>query len=87
MDVTTLLQSNMVSCIKNLSTGTSLVIQWLTLCILSAGDLASISGQGARYHMLQLTAPMPTTTFTTKNSCVTTKRFYMLQIKGLVYCS
>ena len=36
------------------SWGTSLVIQWLSLHTLSAGDLGLILGQGTRSHMLQL---------------------------------
>ena len=34
--------------------GTSLVIQWLTICTPNAGGPGSIPGQGTRYHMLQL---------------------------------
>ena len=34
--------------------GTSLVIQWLRLHTLNAGDPGSIPGQGTRPHMLQL---------------------------------
>ena len=33
---------------------TSLVVQWLTHCTLSAGSPGSIPGQGTRSHMLQL---------------------------------
>ena len=36
------------------SWGTSLVIQWLSLHTLSAGDLGLILGQGTRSHMLHL---------------------------------
>ena len=34
--------------------GTSLVVQWLRLCILEQEDLGSIFGQGTRYHTVQL---------------------------------
>ena len=37
-----------------LNGGTSLVVQWLGLCAPNAGDLGLISGQGTRYHVLQL---------------------------------
>ena len=38
---------------------TSLVVQWLGLLVPKAGDLGSISSQGARPHMLQLRVHMP----------------------------
>ena len=41
--------------------GTSLVIQWLRLCALNAGDPGSIPGQGIRSHMSQLKIPCATT--------------------------
>ena len=34
--------------------GTSLVVQWLRLCIPCAGDPGLIPGQGTRFHMPQL---------------------------------
>ena len=34
--------------------GTSLVVQWLRLCILEQEDLGLIFGQGTRYHTVQL---------------------------------
>ena len=37
--------------------GTSLVIQWLRLCIPSAGGLSSIPSQGTKPRMLQLNDP------------------------------
>lgn len=41
---------------QNSLQGTSLVVQWLRLCALDAGDPSSISGQGTinRFHTLQL---------------------------------
>ena len=38
--------------------GTSLVVQWLTLCSQCRG-LGSIPGQGTRSHILQLKVRMP----------------------------
>ena len=35
-------------------TWTSLVVQWLRLCVLNAGCQGFIPGQGTRSHMLQL---------------------------------
>ena len=37
----------------------SLVVQWLRLQSLNAGDLGSIPGQGTRSHMLQLRLEQP----------------------------
>ena len=39
---------------KSPRNGTSLVVQWLRLCIPNAGGLGSIPGQGTRSHMPQL---------------------------------
>ena len=38
-------------------TGTSLVVQWLRLCVPNTRDLGSILGQGARSHVLQHVGP------------------------------
>ena len=48
--------SSSSSCHGELEKGTrtSLVVQWLRLCIPNGGDLGSIPGQGTRFHMLQL---------------------------------
>ena len=40
---------------------TSLVVQWLRLCVFNAGGLSSIPGQGTRSHMWQLKIPHATT--------------------------
>ena len=40
------------------STGTSLVVQWLTVHVPNAGDLGSIPGQGTRSHVLQVRVGM-----------------------------
>ena len=42
------------SSIQILCQGTSLVVQWLSLCAPNAGGLASIPGQGTRSHITQL---------------------------------
>lgn len=39
---------------KKATRGTTLVTQWLRLCTPNTGSLGSITGQGARSHMLQL---------------------------------
>ena len=39
---------------KRWDLGTCLVVQWLRLCVPSAGDLGLTSGRGTRSHMLQL---------------------------------
>ena len=36
------------------SDGVSLVVHWLRLCSLNAGDLGSNPGQGTRFHIPQL---------------------------------
>ena len=41
-----------------MSFGTSLVVQWLRLCVPNAGSLSSIPGRGIRSHMLQLRVRM-----------------------------
>ena len=38
-----------------------LTVQWLRLRVPNAGDLGSIPGQGARFHMPQLKSSHPTT--------------------------
>ena len=38
-------------------TGTSLVVQWLRLCVPNTRDLGLILGQGARSHVLQHVGP------------------------------
>ena len=43
-----------VSPIKNPFISTSLVVQWLRLCVPNAGDAGSIPGQGTRSHKPQL---------------------------------
>ena len=40
---------------------TSLVVQWLRLCVPSAEDLGSIPSLGNRFHVLQLKIPHATT--------------------------
>ena len=42
----------------------SLVVQWLRLQSLNAGDLGSIPGEGTRSHMLQLRLVQPNQYFT-----------------------
>ena len=44
-----------------LGSRTSLVVQWLRLCVFNAGGLSSIPGQGTRSHMWQLKIPHATT--------------------------
>ena len=41
------------------SVGTSLVVQWLRLCVHNIRGLGLIPGQGSRSHMLQLRVCMP----------------------------
>ena len=41
---------------KNSVLGTSLVVQWLRPCTPNAGGPGSLSGQGTRPHMLQLSS-------------------------------
>ena len=49
------LWKNLNSClVKNLISGTSLVVQWLRLHAPNAGGQGSIPGQGTRAHMPQL---------------------------------
>ena len=36
------------SSLRSLAVGTSLVVQWLTLCMSTAGDTGSIPGQGTK---------------------------------------
>ena len=42
---------------KNEEIGTSLVVQWLRLCVPNAGGPGLMPGQGTRYHMPQLKDP------------------------------
>ena len=44
---------------KKRNPGTSLVVQWLRLCALNAGNPDSIPGQGTRSHMGRLRVRMP----------------------------
>ena len=45
--------------LKTVTTGTSLVVQWLRLHAPNAGRPGSIPGQGTRSHMLQLRVCVP----------------------------
>ena len=44
---------------KKLVIGTSMVAQWLRLCVANAGGLGSIPDQGTRPHVLQVRVLMP----------------------------
>ena len=57
---------------RNVKLGTSLVVQWLRLCIHNAGGPGSSPGQGNRSHMLQLKNPV---------CCNEDWRSHMLQLR------
>ena len=56
--------------LKNINTGTSLVVQWVRLCAPSKGGLGSILSQGTRSRMHAATKSQHATM---KVPCATTK--------------
>ena len=68
--------------ISNLK-GTSVIVQWLGLCILNVGGAQIWSpGEGTRFHIPQLKRRIPHATAKTQNSQI--NKYFKTDLKGIV---